>query len=167
MNRLVRQLISPFLKEQVKAKRVIAIYPGRFQPFGPHHRKVFQNLPSKFRKVYITTSGIKQPPRHPMNFKEKKYVIGVGCERGTDPEIMVKLVKNTLEENGILAEKVAMIVSIDIKADEQAIHTLAERFFEIYGVKCGVRFFDAITLEKQTPRLIKKMQFASFFLGFS
>ena len=71
MKRLIQQLISPFLTEQVKAKRVIAIYPGRFQPFGPHHRKVFQNLEKKFGKVYITTSGIKQPPRHPMNFSEK------------------------------------------------------------------------------------------------
>ena len=71
MNRLVRQLISPFLTEQVKAKKVIAVYPGRFQPFGPHHRKVFQNLQKKFSDVYITTSNIKQPPRHPLNFKEK------------------------------------------------------------------------------------------------
>ena len=44
MDRLVKQLITPFITEQVKAKKVIAVYPGRFQPFGPHHKKVFQSL---------------------------------------------------------------------------------------------------------------------------
>ena len=82
MNRLIQQLISPFLTEQVKAKKVIAIYPGRFQPFGPHHRKVFQNLQSKFGDVYITTSGIKQPPRHPMNFSEKaRHMVKMGIPK--------------------------------------------------------------------------------------
>ena len=71
MDRLVKQLITPFITEQVKAKKVIAVYPGRFQPFGPHHKKVFQALQKKFGEVYITTSDIKAPPRHPMNFKEK------------------------------------------------------------------------------------------------
>ena len=71
MNRLIKQLISPFIIEEVRAKKVIAVYPGRFQPLGPHHRKVFQNLQKKFGDVYITTSNIKHPPKHPMNFKEK------------------------------------------------------------------------------------------------
>ena len=97
MNRLVRQLISPFLTEQVKAKRVIAIYPGRFQPFGPHHRKVFQNLQSKFGKVYITTSGIKQPPRHPMNFKEKvRHMVKMGIPKNRIVKERVPYVANNL-----------------------------------------------------------------------
>ena len=97
MNRLVRQLISPFLTEQVKAKRVIAIYPGRFQPFGPHHRKVFQNLQSKFGKVYITTSGIKQPPRHPMNFGEKvRHMVKMGIPKNRIVKERVPYVANNL-----------------------------------------------------------------------
>ena len=97
MNRLVRQLISPFLTEQVKAKRVIAIYPGRFQPFGPHHRKVFQNLQSKFGDVYITTSGIKQPPRHPMNFSEKvRHMVKMGIPKNRIVKERVPYVANNL-----------------------------------------------------------------------
>tara|TARA_B100000686_G_scaffold124590_1_gene132023 strand:+ start:1018 stop:2931 length:1914 start_codon:yes stop_codon:yes gene_type:complete len=97
MNRLVRQLISPFLTEQVKAKRVIAIYPGRFQPFGPHHRKVFQNLQKKFGKVYITTSGIKQPPRHPMNFGEKvRHMVKMGIPKNRIVKERVPYVANNL-----------------------------------------------------------------------
>ena len=69
MDRLVKQLITPFITEQVKATKVIAVYPGRFQPFGPHHKKVFQSLQKKFDDVYITTSNIKSTPIHPMNYK--------------------------------------------------------------------------------------------------
>ena len=72
--------MGPFMKtdtskkvnEQKGVKKVIAIYPGRFQPFGPHHKKVFDALKGKFDEVYIATSNIQRPPRHPMNFKEKK-----------------------------------------------------------------------------------------------
>jgi len=97
MNRLIQQLISPFLTEQVKAKKVIAIYPGRFQPFGPHHRKVFQNLQSKFGDVYITTSGIKQPPRHPMNFSEKvRHMVKMGIPKNRIVKERVPYVANNL-----------------------------------------------------------------------
>ena len=52
--------------------KIIAIYPGRFQPFGPHHLKVYKSLQKQFDDVYIVTSNIQKPPRHPLNFKEKK-----------------------------------------------------------------------------------------------
>jgi hypothetical protein len=82
MDRLVKQLITPFITEQVKATKVIAVYPGRFQPFGPHHKKVFQSLQKKFDDVYITTSNIKAPPRHPMNFKEKvRHMVKMGIPK--------------------------------------------------------------------------------------
>ena len=29
------------VNEQKEVKKVVVIYPGRFQPFGPHHKKVF------------------------------------------------------------------------------------------------------------------------------
>ena len=109
MNRLIQQLISPFLTEQVKAKKVIAIYPGRFQPFGPHHRKVFQNLQSKFGDVYITTSGIKQPPRHPMNFGEKvRHMVKMGIPKNRIVKERVPYVANNLlkKKNEFFNEKI-------------------------------------------------------------
>ena len=59
------------IEEQTKIKKVVAFYPGRFQPFGPHHKAVYKYLKKQFDDVYITTSGIKQLPRHPLSFKEK------------------------------------------------------------------------------------------------
>ena len=58
-------------EEKNKIKIVIGIYGGRFQPFGPHHLKTFKWLEAQVDEAYITTSDIKKPPRHPMNYKEK------------------------------------------------------------------------------------------------
>ena len=57
------------INEQKEVKKVVVIYPGRFQPFGPHHKKVYDALSKQFDETYITTSDIQSPPRHPMNFK--------------------------------------------------------------------------------------------------
>ena len=70
--KLTEYLIEPFLVEQVKAKKVVGVYSGRFQPFGPHHKKTYEWLKKKFGNAYIVTSDIKGGSRHPMNFKEKK-----------------------------------------------------------------------------------------------
>tara|TARA_R100001591_G_scaffold59152_1_gene69000 strand:+ start:340 stop:3183 length:2844 start_codon:yes stop_codon:yes gene_type:complete len=70
MDKLVEQIIKPIL-EANGIKKVIGIYGGRFQPFGPHHLKTYKWLKSKVDDAYISTSNIKKPPRHPMNFKEK------------------------------------------------------------------------------------------------
>ena len=59
------------LKEQKEIKKVVGIYGGRFQPFGPHHKKTYEWLKTQFDDVYIVTSNLKSLPRHPMNFKEK------------------------------------------------------------------------------------------------
>ena len=58
-------------------KNIIAIYPGRFQPFGRHHAESFKWLSSKFGKdkSYIATSDVVNLPKSPLNFKEKKEII--------------------------------------------------------------------------------------------
>ena len=45
------------------------------------------------------------------------------------------------------------MVSLDLKSDEPAVHALAEYLSEISGEECPARFFDAVTLEAQTPHL--------------
>ena len=67
------------IKEQKEIKKVIGVYGGRFQPFGPHHLKTYKWLKTKVDEAYITTSNIKKPPRHPMNFKEKvRHMVKMG-----------------------------------------------------------------------------------------
>jgi hypothetical protein len=71
MNKLVEEIITPILEANSNIKKVVGIYGGRFQPFGPHHLKTFKWLDKQVDDAYITTSDLKKPPRHPMNFKEK------------------------------------------------------------------------------------------------
>jgi len=96
---------GPFMKtdtskkvnEQKEIKKVIAIYPGRFQPFGPHHKKVYDTLKSKFGDAYITTSAIQQPPRHPLSFNEKvKHMVKMGVPKNKIINEKVPYVANNL-----------------------------------------------------------------------
>ncbi len=58
-------------------KTVIAIYPGRFQPFGQHHASAFKWLQSKFgtTNCFIATSNVVDLPKSPFSFEEKKQII--------------------------------------------------------------------------------------------
>ena len=80
-------------------------------------------------------------------FHPARVAIGVGCERGTDPDELMGLVRDTLAENGLAPEAVAGIFSLDLKADEPAVHAVAG----VLGVTS--RFFDAATLEAEADRL--------------
>ena len=67
------------LKEQKEIKKVIGVFGGRFQPFHSGHLATYKWLTSQVDEAYITTSNIKQPPRHPMNFKEKvRHMVKMG-----------------------------------------------------------------------------------------
>ena len=70
------------IKEQKEIKKVIGVFGGRFQPFGPHHLKTYQWLKTKVDEAYITTSGIQKPPRHPLSFSEKvKHMSKMGVPK--------------------------------------------------------------------------------------
>ena len=58
-------------------KHVIAIYPGRFQPFGKHHAAAFKWLQQQFGQdsAFIVTSDKVDPPKSPFNFEEKKQIV--------------------------------------------------------------------------------------------
>ena len=78
--------------------------------------------------------------------------LGVGCERGTDPAELIDLATQTLRQHGLARESVACVVSLDLKADEAAVHALAAA----WGVPA--RFFDAPALAKEKSRLANPSQ---------
>jgi hypothetical protein len=57
--------------------KIIAIYSGRFQPFGKHHAEAFKWLQSQFgaNNSYIVTSNVVSLPKSPLDFKDKKDII--------------------------------------------------------------------------------------------
>lgn len=70
----ITKLIEAVYTETV-AKKIVVIYPGRFQPPAPHHHAVYQNLVSRFGadNVYIASTNVVKPDS-PLNFDEKKAV---------------------------------------------------------------------------------------------
>ncbi len=81
-------------------------------------------------------------------FHPKRHVIGIGCERDTSPQELIDLVDETLLENAIPKTCIAGIASIDLKADETAIHEAAKY------LSVPIRFYSAAILEEETPRLV-------------
>ena len=96
----------------------------------------------------ITATSQSQPgdARH-LVYHPAKIAIGVGCERGADPAELNELVASALATGGIAPAAVAGLYSLDLKADEPAVHAAAAAL----GVEA--RFFDASTLEAEAPRL--------------
>ena len=67
-----------------EAKKVIAIYPGRFQPMGRHHFQTYQALADQFgiENTFIATSN-KTGDKSPLTFQEKKTIMmGHGVPEG-------------------------------------------------------------------------------------
>jgi cobalt-precorrin 5A hydrolase/precorrin-3B C17-methyltransferase len=78
--------------------------------------------------------------------------LGVGAARGCAAEELIALAEASLAEAGLAAGAVAAVVSIDLKADEEAVHALAAQL----GVPA--RFFSAAALLRQTERLVTPSQ---------
>lgn len=97
-------------------------------------------------RLTATPHRVAGDARH-LVYHPASVAVGVGCERGTDPAELIALVRAALDAGDIAPESVAGLYSLDLKADEPAVHAAAA----MLGV--DARFFDAATLEAETPRL--------------
>ncbi|MGI9414997.1 MAG: cobalamin biosynthesis protein, partial [Hyphomicrobiales bacterium] len=66
--------------------------------------------------------------------------LGVGCERHCPPDEVVDLVEGVLTEHGLAPQAIALVGSIDLKADEAAVNAVAQRL----GVPLRVFAADAL-----------------------
>lgn len=73
--------------------------------------------------------------------------IGLGCERGTDAGEIIKLVENCLAAANLSPHAIAAFASLDLKADEVALHKTAAHFAR------PLRFFTARALNAHGARL--------------
>jgi len=97
-------------------------------------------------RLTVTDERI-DPANNELVYAASTLCLGIGCERGTDPGEVVALADRTLSEAGLAPEAVAGVFSIDLKADEPAIHAVADRF------AVPARFFSASALEAERDRL--------------
>jgi cobalt-precorrin 5A hydrolase/precorrin-3B C17-methyltransferase len=96
--------------------------------------------------IRVTDRAMEGSPSE-LVYHPSRLAVGLGCERGCTAEELQDLVRETLGENGLAAQSVAGVFSIDLKTNEPAIHAVAEHL----GVPA--RFFDAESLNAQAPRL--------------
>ena len=80
-------------------------------------------------------------------YHRRRFALGVGCERGVAASEFADLVERTLAGAGLSPRSLAGVFSVDLKADEPAVHALAE------SLGLPARFFDPPVLEALTPRL--------------
>ena len=83
-----------------KIKKIIAIYPGRFQPFGQHHFETFKWLQKQFgvSNTFIVTSDRVDGSKSPLNFKEKSAIMQ---QFGIDKQHIIQ-VKNPYEASELV-----------------------------------------------------------------
>ena len=65
-----------------------------------------------------------------------KYIIGVGCRKNTDISVFENVLNSTLNKNGISHNEIDRIVSIELKSEEKAILSYADKYkimFETYS----------------------------------
>ncbi len=84
---------------------------------------------------------------HTLVFHRRRFALGVGCERGIPANELGDLVERTLTGANLSARSLAGVFSLDLKADDPAVHALAQT------LGLPARFFDPSTLEALTPRL--------------
>ncbi len=82
-----------------------------------------------------------------IGFYRQDVVLGLGCARNADPVEVWELAVETCSNAMIPLENIACVASLDLKADEPAMHAVAHRL----GVP--FRVFTAPELEAETPRL--------------
>jgi cobalt-precorrin 5A hydrolase/precorrin-3B C17-methyltransferase len=93
------------------------------------------------------TEQRRAPDDRTLVYHPRRLAVGVGCARGCAPDELVTLVRETLRDAGLAEGAVALVATLDLKADEPAMNVLAE------ALKVPLRVFDAETLEAETPRL--------------
>lgn len=109
-----------------------------------HSRLSFQQ---EARVTLSVTDQHKTAGELELVYHPKTLVLGMGCERHAKPEEAIALAEEALAKGGFAKESLAAICSIDLKADESAIHAVAAHF------NVPARFFTAATLEAEAPRL--------------
>lgn len=96
-------------------------------------------------KVLVTETA--QRVERGIVYHPKTLVAGVGCERGADGKEVIALVEAALQSQNLSPLSLAAIASIDIKADEPALHAAARHF------NVPLRLFTAAELARERYRL--------------
>lgn len=135
--KLANWIVNQIIKEDVTIKKVVAIYPGRFQPMGAHHAQAFKWLQGKFKDAYIGTSNKVSAPKSPFSFSEKKKIIsayGLGSK--------LKQVRNPYKAQEILSKYDPETTAVVFMVGEKDASRLGGKFFRPWKGKAEVGYKD-------------------------
>ncbi|WP_417798663.1 precorrin-3B C(17)-methyltransferase [Terasakiella pusilla] len=99
-----------------------------------------------FPRIRISDRDV-EPDGNELLYHPPVLALGVGCERNCPPDHLIEHALNTLSGAGLSPKSIGCVVSVDVKADEAAVHELAK----VLGVPA--RFFTPQELDAQQPRL--------------
>ncbi len=97
-------------------------------------------------ELIVTEAPVHTGPTR-LAYHPQRFALGVGCARGADPDELWQNVAAQLDAAKIAPGAIACVTSLDLKADEPAMNTLAAR------LNVPFRVFTAAELEAETARL--------------
>lgn len=118
--------------------------PPRFADWLTQSRLPFDQ---EARVTLTVTPENKTAGEMELVYHPKTLVLGMGCERQANVDEAIALAEQALAGANLSPLSLAAVCSVDLKADETAIHAVAQHF----GVPA--RFFTAVRLEEEAPRL--------------
>ena len=71
---LTDYIIGNLLTEESSIKKIVGIYPGRFQPAGLHHYKTYKWFAKQFDEAWIATSDKTNAVDSPLDYRAKKVI---------------------------------------------------------------------------------------------
>lgn len=107
----------------------------------------FSHVPRGGAVSLTVTRRQQTPAENELVYCPQDVMLGVGCARGCPADELIDLVMRELTRANINAASIAGIFSVDLKADEPALHSLAAM------LAVPLRVFDRDTLAAQAPRL--------------
>lgn len=89
--------------------------------------------PNEFEILLIATDreiNLSHPAhwKNAVIYRPKSLVLGIGCDRGTPPDLVKRGVLTLLDRHGLSPKSVKELATIDAKLDEPALLALSERY---------------------------------------
>ncbi len=132
-----------YMENNQTEEKVVAVYPGRFQPFHRGHENTFNLLQERFGRnhTYLATSDKTEPEKSPFDFSEKKRVITSLYEI---PNRFVVKVESPYNPKEITKkydpDKDKLVVAVGAK-DGEKIKRLTGSYYEIYDSEKNLESF--------------------------
>lgn len=120
--------------EDMEAAKLIAAASLRGELIGIYSDIPCENIPEGLignndkYGICISHDVMKKPFDVTLNFIPKNLIIGAGCRKNVSPDELEKLILETLAEAGLSPLGIRFIATADIKMDEPAMISFAEKY---------------------------------------